>query len=72
MRAPCFDCILHTAAYHLQEQDGCFRSPKGQQFRVGETLRNLAIRAVDLEKAESKNSAKAFGGKVTSAVRCEL
>ncbi|CAE7668270.1 unnamed protein product [Symbiodinium necroappetens] len=32
------------------EQDGCFRSPKGQQFRVGETLRNLAIRAVDLEK----------------------
>ncbi|CAE7264820.1 unnamed protein product [Symbiodinium microadriaticum] len=44
------------------EQDGCFRSPKGQQFRVGETLRNLAIRAVDLEKAESKNSAKAFGG----------
>ncbi|CAE7837329.1 unnamed protein product [Symbiodinium sp. CCMP2592] len=31
------------------EQDGCFRAPKGQ-FRVGETLRNLAIRAVDLEK----------------------
>ncbi|CAE7254535.1 unnamed protein product [Symbiodinium sp. CCMP2456] len=32
------------------EQDGCFRSPKGQQFRVGEMLRNLAIRAVDLDK----------------------
>eukprot|EP00439_Symbiodinium_sp_Y106_P069679 s2461_g12.t1 len=33
----------------MAEQDGCFRAPKGQ-FRVGETLRNLAIRAVDLEK----------------------